>query len=71
MFVLFRKQKFGPSRPLASPPCSFINHYTHWLGAYKVGCLNSNGANCSLENGSKGGESGMDVSSVLASVLLL
>lgn len=70
MFVLFRKQKFGPSRPLASP-CSFINHYTHWLGAYKVECLNSNGANCSPENGSKGGGSGMDVSSVLASVLLL
>ena len=70
MFVLFRKQKFHPSRPLASLPCSF-NNYIHWLGVYKSGILNSNGANCNLENGSKGGESGMNVSPVLANILLL
>jgi len=67
---------FSESRSLVQAGLWFLflapsTNSIHWLGVYKSGILNSSGANCSLENGSKGGESGMDVSSVLASILLL
>lgn len=68
MFATFR-QKFGPSRPLASLLCSLFNSDVNWQEAYKVESLNSNEANYSLKSSSKGEVWNERFKSVLARVL--